>query len=1100
MTLNTITALEQALTHYGDAVYRLALLLASNRQQAADMLITALRRLAASDHSAFDEHVLIAALLDALPPERSRRVPRSPEWTKPTALHTADAPLLIAIARLPRRQRLVLGLAFLRPDDPVGAAMQLGVSPVEAGQVLHQALRSLAPTAPIDSENLEPAAVLEACQPTRVAIVQGDPQLGADTALRGHLALCADCRAVAHAWQSLSATVEQALRAALREARLPESVTEQAFAVRSAPASERVRRVFASSRFRKALVPLAVIGLILALVAPRSAPTSAPGGATAGSSSDPQALARRALNTLYAPQQGEGIWRGQWQFYYRLASGAYVPLVGSIWHNAESGERRAQLVHKDGGGPFEFILTNGRSDVWYATTENYGETLYPLIFRRSERNVRMTLDRDGQERLFTARMNDGAWGLASAYLQQAQASELRSWGSQRNADGTVIEVISYEGTSPLGPPPDAPNIANVKTTILLSIDATDGSLREVREIVGQPGSEQVGRTTWRFLGQESLTQQQINADGVFNVGRAWNGTGNFIARRDLVVPELPFINPNWIRSLADPLADNVPVWLPGQALSDTRAVLFTDPVSSSWPTSTIVYFRPGQHLMIDTAAYNNPPAAPDNALGEQLTLNDHTFILTPGFAQTYNASFSRPAEWSDGVMVTTINARGYTRAELIDILQSLRPIDVETYRAQAMQFISPAPIDPAVFDALLGALAPPIQLQPNSVYRFVERFYTRQNPTPDSLTDPYHAPAYSGQPEEVIYERWQRTDDTGEVIETATFIRGADGTTYDQSYRGPTENWYYRARDQQVFQFTASDSNFLGTSHAQRTALEFLNCQNVEVASSPQSARLTTTINDWLSSDMCIHGDYIWAYESQGDDPYSDNGPYLRDILLSSIVTDLYLDQQGLPSRIEVQATTRAENVVLESWERVGAEQVPADQVPADVFNPALPPQAVVIDRSQPQTATNAIEMITIPLTDALQRAQSPLFVLPADDGTRLETITSSINDSIGWGNPFITAVEDGRALLFTYFIRQSPLQIYQGPADRFGDHLRSSARWQQSVPIQLSIDGRMVEGWEVQDLGVGSWILVELDGTLLAIEADTAPKREAISRLERAD
>src|SRR4051794_23002860 len=103
--LTTAAALERTIARYGDDLYRLALLLAPDAAGAARALLAATRSLAASG-AAVDEYALIAALVAALPPERRWR--RSPGWAR-TPRRRGDAPLLKAIGRLPRSQRLVLG-------------------------------------------------------------------------------------------------------------------------------------------------------------------------------------------------------------------------------------------------------------------------------------------------------------------------------------------------------------------------------------------------------------------------------------------------------------------------------------------------------------------------------------------------------------------------------------------------------------------------------------------------------------------------------------------------------------------------------------------------------------------------------------------------------------------------------------------------------------------------------------------------------------------------------------------------------------------------------------------------------------------------------
>src|SRR5262245_43575589 len=189
-----------------------------------------MRRLIASAPEAIEESALIGALIEALPQERPRRVraPRLPAWAHPPAARAAQAPLLAALARLPRRQRLALGLMLLRAIEPAQAAALLGTDEETAHGIVRDALLALAPQAAPDlaPSDLESANAPEACRPPRAALALGGATLHSDPAIRGHLALCASCRTAEQAWLRITAAVEEALRGALRDIRLPGDLAE----------------------------------------------------------------------------------------------------------------------------------------------------------------------------------------------------------------------------------------------------------------------------------------------------------------------------------------------------------------------------------------------------------------------------------------------------------------------------------------------------------------------------------------------------------------------------------------------------------------------------------------------------------------------------------------------------------------------------------------------------------------------------------------------------------------------------------------------------------------------------------------------------------
>src|SRR5262245_29307244 len=144
VTESTTADLEHALQRYGDDLYRLALLLAPNTTDAANALLAAARRLAAAG-AAPDERALLAALNNALPKERRGWPWRHlPAWTSPPPRRAGDTRLLAAIARLPRQQRLALGLTLLRGHDPAEAAALLDGDETALRERVRDALLGLA--------------------------------------------------------------------------------------------------------------------------------------------------------------------------------------------------------------------------------------------------------------------------------------------------------------------------------------------------------------------------------------------------------------------------------------------------------------------------------------------------------------------------------------------------------------------------------------------------------------------------------------------------------------------------------------------------------------------------------------------------------------------------------------------------------------------------------------------------------------------------------------------------------------------------------------------------------------------------------------------
>ena len=1116
----TLTDLERALQRCGDDLYRLALLLTSDEASAGTALTHAARRLAETAPSTIDERALLGALMAVLPPERRRWLPRRlPAWARPPRSRIEAAPLLAALARLPRRQQAALGLVLLRGFEPEVAAALLGSDVLQTRCLVRDALVSIAPYATPDlaRADLDAGRVPDACQPVRAALALGGDMVHTDSLLRGHLALCDECRAAEQAWQRLRTTVENELRGALRTARLPASVMarmQAAFAPAQAPPTY---GPLANPRLGLALVTLLVIALIGVLVLPRRPSTAPPASETAAAPLAPADLVRRAAAQLYAPPPGSGVWHGRWEIRWSFVGGSYAPLNAELWIDTATPRHRVQLVHRDGGGPYEFELADGENELWYAVTPSYGPSLYPLIFDQSNARVQLQLPAAEQERMLRARLDSGAWGLAAAYLRQAQAaSELRSWGRQRTADGASLEVIGFRGISPLALPPDAPEATASRALILLTIDVESGTLREVRELIGPENGEQSGRTTWRFLGGEWLSTR-AEIERAFELAQAWNGIGNFAPQNGVADPALPVISSDRLTPLALGVQYGTRVWMPARAPTGaTRAVLLT-PGPFAMPLS-IVYLGEGRRLAVQTNQYVPPMPLLE---GETVVVNGHEFKLRPGAAQGYQAMVlhEEGALGGEG-LVTWVSALGYTRAEVLDVLRTLGPPSLEAYHAQAALFADRQSRDPAAFDALLNALAssPP---PPGMAHHFVERTFTRHDRAPDPLPDPYHLPRYRGYPEQLTIDNWTRGQVISGTYEATSTTRGPDGTVYARQYHNATEVWYYDAQLNQVNRFSRSTLSLVNQINTdQYVILRLLACGSYRLATLPDGTRVVSSsmtlgrIAQAFAMDPCTDWRYEGLLADQRTQATVIDGPYLLDVADQPISTWVYLGAGGRAVRIEVRAGLARDGTLLEAWELVRDELVLGDRVPAGAFD-ATPPAALTVTdyTAGPPATVHAPHTIT--LTEALALAQTPLFGMPPQTEFVLTSIEAGtpppergVYALVDAPNPFYEALRRGIALhlIYLWTASQAPgtgapqlMQLYEGPADRFGAYLRTQpARWRHSAPIQVALAGHTIDGWQVTLPDGGSWVLVEVDGTLLAVEATLPEQQAAIARLER--
>jgi hypothetical protein len=1115
-------ALERAIQRNGNELYQLALLLTPDRSSAARSLLSATRQLALAK-PAIDEATLIGALSAALPEQRRTRRPRrSPAWVQ----RSPQPQLLAALARLPREQVLALGLSMLRAYEPAQVAMVLGGDEASVRAQLRDALLALVPHADLEqAAQLDALAAPDECRPTRAALALDEARLHNDPALRSHLALCGACRAAEQAWLKLTSIVEEALRGALRGVRLPDDLAEQLQAAARPPAASARARLLADARVRIALVMLPVLALIAVLVWPRGALEPSAGankGAASGPAPAPRELVRRAQAQLYLPPEGRGIWHSTYTIQWVFASNNAAPLTADEWIDPASGRHRLQLVHQAGGGPYEYELADTPDSIWYAISQVYRPSIYMLSPYEFANLVHLRVSAEQRQQMLQARLQSGAWDIAANYLRQAAGADLHAWGRQRDADGRLIDLVSFAGVSPLALPPDAPTATTSLVTVLLAIDEESGRLREVRELLGESGSEQTTRTTWRVVNEEWLDDVQA-IDRVFEQNVAWNGVGTFIERTALVQPALPLIDGYYLMPLARIISEYGPlVRLLATPPPNTNAAVLINPNGAASDTDgrtdlsslAFVYLGANRQLELFStfADLANTPL-----IGAEITdLDGQQLMIRPGVGQVYQAQLTLQSDYGGPPPIIRIGARGYTRAELLALLHQLRPATLEAYRAQVRLFADPFPRTPA-FDALIGALD---RATPDgTVGHTVERITSRQDGVTDQLPDPYHRPRYDGQSEQIFRESWRRGTIISDTFEVSATIRNGDQAIIARQYSNAAQSWNYLPA---LGELTDEASNALFQqiwSHLDRRLIvHMLMCGSGQIQTNADGTRTVFLSSRRWKSGSCQYMSYSFMLRAQTSAAPNEPGdllPYLADIADDTLTSWIDLDAAGQAIRAEVRAGTQRSGTLVEGWQLVSSELLPAVQVPPTVFNPA-PPPAIIRWQNDSFSFPSLPTPHEIAITDTLALVRTPLFALA-------ETITGTAGTATPPGlapmtiygielpipphprwlytdrTPFEGAVLDGYALRVTSRLGvgadRQDVDLYEGEAARFGAYLRSLASWRTSAPVTLQIGGKSVNGWQVMTTlpSPELWTLFDLDGTLVTVRAPTPTQLDTV-------
>jgi hypothetical protein len=670
------TSFEQALEQYGDDLYRLAVLLSPDQAAANALLVRTARQF--RNHVAADVLTIAIALYEQLPVERGLFRRRGvPAWVTAGTVRTEDAPLVTAIARLPRAQRLALGLAALHAFTtenlaPIGQEWRVRV---------RDAIRALLPVLDpdLDPTLFDPDQAPEECRMARMALLLDPTVAQTSSDVRGHLALCETCRAALREWRRLTVQVNEVLRDALRPVRLPADVAAQTIAAAHPDTRPPLRRLMESRWTHRAVLPLAVLLLTILIVWPRARDEPPPPVVSPYSLRE---LVERAGETLYTPPPGEGVWRGSYLIRWTFVDQTYANLRGDLWIDRENGQHRIQFVHQQGGGPYEFQLADRRGQAWYAITPAYSATIGVPLDREDVSGVRFPADADRRHRLLKARLESGAWALPRRYLAQARAAELQSWGQRQMDDGTQVEVVGFRGVRLPGFPPDAPDAGDADATILLAIDSATGLLREIRELIGPVEGEQVSRTVWAFDGGREVDPREETR--TFGIAFAWNGQGTFLSLDDIATPHIPLIPSESVIPLDDAIGSSI--LLPDPPPGTVEAVLVRDGETAGGYVA--LYHAPGRRLTVRLVPLSDAQAdrTSDDPDEERIIVKNYAVVLHPGLQWRYRAIVDLSPYQARYAL--RVESQGYTRAELVDVLTSIDVVTPERYEEQATMFIA----------------------------------------------------------------------------------------------------------------------------------------------------------------------------------------------------------------------------------------------------------------------------------------------------------------------------------------------------------------------------------------------------------------------------
>lgn len=1108
--------MEQLLERYGDTLYRIAILFAASPAQAHELLLRFARSYATQPVPSDDQQLLEAILpfMAAIPDRRQANTQHALRPMLDT-LPAAESRLLSAILKLPRAQRAAL--AFQALQLPFEEAMQLDEQPLS--ELRRDALLALAESAnrPTLASALTDPEVDELCRTTRAAMVLENPGQHHIPTVRGHLALCTDCRSLAQSWQGLLSQISDMLRSILRGVHMPEEFGERMLAAAEPAPTKDLRSMLRSPWLIRMALPLFVLTVIGLLVLWRPAEEQPGPTVTGATPTNLQELVAQAQTNLYSAQL-QGVEHQRYQMRWPFNDGSYAPMIGEIWRDSSQKQLRAQLTHEAGGAPYEFLLT-GRGAAWYGVTTLYGESIYPLVLEPDHTRVQLQLNDQQLQELTEATLAKGAWGIPYLYLEKARMSALQSWGRQRLEDGTLVEVIGYRSDAAFSMQSSLQSIQNLEVTVLLLIDPGKGQLRELREVFGPPGGDQVSRTLWRFLDSELLSdEQQIGR--TFNIAFAWNGTGTFEdSQSGFIDAALPLISQHRLAIIGitpdggtmistEDSAAYMSVRMPMAAPNKSKsAFMIVNPGQESSGISIIYVGKDREFIfrnMADTPA--NQALFPTDQHVETVTAGPYQALVRP-VPGGYTSMLRLPPDVSAQPTLMLTYARGYSREEMLASLASLTTLSAESLKTQIELFAS-SNSPPAVRELLLAALRQEHSIPADMVRRVKAHTYSRQMAAPDALSDPYHRRLYNGIPDKLNVTRWLYPALSDPTVIAAQYEerRGEDNSLYGSLYTDEHGTLFYN----HVYELLDGPVINYQPAHIQeQTLLKAILCGGGHLQQQEDGSQTVTFSEQGFTGESCLWPDYVnimsFQLQTNVTGPFFEDQPYvadlggavltltltldqqkLRKIETSTEVTTITISQNGQSVQLRTQAGGTVETVIVQSWELLDDSLIPLTEAPSREERAALTKNAVAL---APIPETILIQQVT--LTNTLQLAGGRMFVPAQPEQAEYYVATSQrlvgSNFQTASNTVFELALWQGVAVQMLLPVRESNGQIqniiiYQGAAEPFRTFLQRYASWQSSGPDQAPLAGQLVDGWFVMTPDGSSFTLVERDGVLLAL------------------
>lgn len=1041
---------QAALTRWGDALWRSALLATDDRAVAETTVVAACSRAFAAQPADIQ-----AALYAEL--AREQRAIAAPWRYRLRRKHVLPR----SLHGIAPRDRLLLDLWLLH-----------GMSAERIAAIFDQTpptiiARGAAVVARISGQ---PQPV----EPTCVAHMQGwiAAQFGEPRPPDRHQ--CVTCVSVETAWRNTIEHVRREFRAAVERERLPQRVIKAIDA--GLDQQQKTTRWWQQQRFMLPTL-VALVGVLLVVLIMPAQPLSTTEAGTA-----PPGAARNLVQTTFerwseVPPSGTRHWQVRAVPWNEPATD---PSITDVWltggasaqHVVEvrRGDTLIEVQSGDGVSRLQFRAATGDSACpWELALEN-----------RLQAQTQLRLSPEQQRTVRDMRLRQGAFGTGYRALEQALAADdLRAFGTRRDGQ-TILTVAGYTDQRP-------------GRQILLLIDPALQQLVAVQAIA-TVGDQTHVRDLWRLLQREDSSTVKATAP-------ATDTTTPFDVLIDPACPALSSANTRSLRTLLD--TSREPWYLPAVLPPGiTRAAIiapnlgFRSDDSRDQPVYSAVFIGPDRSLRVSAAYWRpNTSADSDQQRGPWRGSMQQT---EPG---VWRGTLRRALYATRPAFVPTIDlvARGWSEAELNTLIQSLSAVDIQLWQRLRAAFLDPQPLAPEV-EALIVQAIDALALPPDRAVFGAAQITTRPAPEP-ALADPYAIPASVRFPPQLTRQQWL-VSENGAITRFRDSYTLPDGSLHHALLNDGARLTLDNRADGWIGAEAVQDVDSMAPQQPGLSILSALLATSEPIA-------LT---GDGTNRAVLTQHSAAPVEERALPAVFGDNlpQPWIGDLPIGQLVRRVLIDQATRqPQELQI-AWQLPDSTEIMLQQVVITARRPAQNPPDDLANLPPPPDdilrfnAIAYRWQQARTLQPplSIHWLMSSLnfdadarstleTSNLETPVSGIFGWPSEEIARLnwELLPATAIDQINIGTLQFNTWQDlsGVSALHRaqYSLAGGTVTLTVGPASLMRTLLRYPPQgmgWTQSERLPVVMKGSAREAWLLQDMRGSAVLIVEVDNTLVHI------------------